>query len=228
MPMNSFNQSKWPEKADFPIARPGLRYVVLACIAAGLLFFAGFTVAAWIVVFVACFVCWFFRDPDRKIPDQPDAIVSPADGKVIRINTLEDNAYTNAPCIKISIFMNVFNVHVNRVPYGGIVEDVAYHEGKFFNASFDKASELNERNGLTVKTDTGFRYAVVQIAGLVARRIVCSVMPGDVLKRGSRYGMICFGSRLDLYLPPDTTVGVSIGQKVTAGSTIIGTIPQEK
>ena len=124
--------------------------------------------------------------------------------------------------------MNVFNVHVNRVPMDGVVEKVTYFPGKFFNASLDKASEHNERNALVIKTPQGSIYGVVQIAGLIARRIVCRVQPGDRLERGRRYGMIRFGSRLDLHLPLDTDIAVTLGQKVSAGSSIVGYLNQEQ
>ncbi|WP_245809336.1 phosphatidylserine decarboxylase family protein [Desulfamplus magnetovallimortis] len=168
------------------------------------------------------FVCWFFRDPEREIPDDPEAIVSPADGRVIIVEKVESSEFIDEPVIKLSIFMNVFNVHVNRIPFSGEVQKVVYIPGKFVNASFDKASEDNERNALVIKTDSGLCYGVVQIAGLIARRIVCSVKTGDLMLKGKRYGMICFGSRLDLYLPLETRVEVNVGEKVKAGSTVLG------
>jgi len=118
--------------------------------------------------------------------------------------------------------MSVFNVHVNRIPYDGRVENIAYHPGKFLNASLDKASESNERNAVFVKTDTGQRYGFVQIAGLIARRIICHIQVGETVHRGCRFGMICFGSRLDVYLPIDTTLNVFVGDRVKAGTAVIG------
>ncbi|MBI9092179.1 MAG: phosphatidylserine decarboxylase family protein [Desulfobacterium sp.] len=220
--MKNVNDLKWPAKADFPFARPGFVYIAAACMVAGLLFLVGWTVAGVMASCVAAFVCWFFRDPDRVIPQEKGALVSPADGRVIVAERVETNDYVEGPCLQVSIFMNVFNVHVNRVPFTGVVERAQYFPGKFFNASLDKASKDNERNALVIKTEAGKRYGVVQIAGLVARRIVCKVEKGETLTRGDRYGMICFGSRLDLYLSEDTALAVQLGEKVSAGSSIIG------
>ena len=218
------DSSKWPAKASFPIAQPGLKYVVLAILTTGTAFYFGWMAVAWIFSGLTVFVAWFFRDPERTAPEGDNNLISPADGKIIIIDDLDDSEYLDGPCKKISIFMNVFNVHVNRMPMSGLVEQVLYHPGKFMNASFDKASIHNERNALVVKADNGHRYAVVQIAGLIARRIVNCVSVGDQLKTGDRYGMIQFGSRLDLYLPIDFNVGIKMGEKTIAGSTIIGQI----
>jgi phosphatidylserine decarboxylase len=141
---------------------------------------------------------------------------------VIIAEKVEENPYIQGPALKISIFMSVFNVHVNRIPMDGVVSEVRYFPGKFFNASFDKASEDNERNAVIIDSDRGFRYATVQIAGLIARRIICGIKAGDPVKRGTRFGLICFGSRLDVYLPVDASVAVQVGDKVQAGTTIIG------
>jgi len=216
------DNSKWPVRAVLPIAQPGLKFIVLAILVTGVLFYSGWTVLASLSVVVTGFVCWFFRDPDRQIPQAENSLVSPADGRVIIVETLETCEYLPDPCIKVSIFMNVFNVHVNRVPFDGEVEKVLYHPGKFMNASFDKASVHNERNALVIKTDDRKRFVVVQVAGLIARRIVNCVKKDERVHKGDRYGMIQFGSRLDLYLPRDFDVAVRVGEKTAAGSTIIG------
>ena len=216
------DQTKWPARAVLPIAQPGLKYIFITILLTGMLFYSGRVLSAWIGLGITVFVCWFFRDPDRDIPGDEKSLVAPADGKVIIIEKLESCDYLPDPCIKVSIFMNVFNVHVNRVPFDGVVETVQYHPGKFMNASFDKASIHNERNAVMIKTDNGANFAVVQIAGLIARRIVNCVKNGEKVKKGDRYGMIQFGSRLDLYLPFDFDVAVSVGDKTSAGSTIIG------
>lgn len=216
------DQTKWPARAVLPIAQPGLKYIFITILLTGMLFYSGRVLSAWIGLGITVFVCWFFRDPDRDIPGDEKSLVAPADGKVIIIEKLESCDYLPDPCIKVSIFMNVFNVHVNRVPFDGVVETVQYHPGKFMNASFDKASIHNERNAVMIKTDNGANFAVVQIAGLIARRIVNCVKKGEKVKKGDRYGMIQFGSRLDLYLPFDFDVAVSVGDKTSAGSTIIG------
>ncbi len=215
------NRNEWPHKSRMPIAAPGLKFIVTAIVVTVLIFIAGWAILGWTALFITIFICWFFRDPQRSVPDKPNCIISPADGRIIVIDRRQTNDFTHQSCIKISIFMNVFNVHVNRIPFKGVVEDVIYVPGKFINASFDKASEHNERNALIIKTDSGAIYTVVQIAGLIARRIVSKVKKGDMVERGNRYGMICFGSRLDLYLPLDSKIEVAIGQKVEAGSTII-------
>lgn len=215
------NKSQWPYRSVVPIAIPGLKFIFAAAVLTALLFFTGWTLPGWLALLITIFICWFFRDPERAVPDNPNSLVSPADGRIIVVEKMKTNEFTHEACMKISIFMNVFNVHVNRIPFKGTVEEVIYIPGKFINASFDKASEHNERNALVVRTDSGAVYGVVQIAGLIARRIVCRVGKGDVMERGSRYGMICFGSRLDLYLPVNSEVAVDLGQKVQAGSTIL-------
>ncbi len=218
------NRSKWPVRAVLPIAMPGLKFVFLTILITGMLFYFGWTATGFISLGVTLFVCWFFRDPDRKIPKGENELASPADGRVIIIERLAACEYMSGPCQKVSIFMNVFNVHVNRIPFDGVIERVQYNPGKFINASFDKASLHNERNALVVKTDAGKKFVVVQIAGLIARRIVNCVQVGEQIKKGERYGMIQFGSRLDLYLPLDFEVCVKIGDKTKAGTTVIGTM----
>ncbi|MCP3943368.1 MAG: phosphatidylserine decarboxylase family protein [Desulfobacteraceae bacterium] len=216
------NKSKWPARAVLPIAVPGLKFVFLTILITGVLFYFGWTGIGFISLGVTLFVTWFFRDPDRSIPGGEKEFVSPADGRVIIIEKLASCEYLSIPCQKVSIFMNVFNVHVNRIPFDGVIEKVQYNPGKFINASFDKASIHNERNALVVRTAADKKFVVVQIAGLIARRIVNCVQAGEQIKKGDRYGMIQFGSRLDLYLPMDFEVGVKIGDKTKAGTTVIG------
>ncbi len=216
------DKTKWPAKADFPIAQPGLKFIFITILITGMLFYFGWMISACISFALTLFVAWFFRDPNRDIPKDTNSLISPADGKVIIVENNVRCEYLSAPCLKISIFMNVFNVHVNRVPFDGVVQKVQYHPGKFMNASFDKASIHNERNALVMKTDKDVQFAVVQIAGLIARRIVNCVKEGEQLTKGDRYGMIQFGSRLDLYLPQDFETTVRVGDKTNAGSTIIG------
>ena len=216
------DNSKWPAHFFLPVAQPGLIFILITILFTGMLFYFDWSIPAWIFVGISGFVCWFFRDPDRDIPQDTNALISPADGKVIIIENLKKCEYLSEPCIKISVFMNIFNVHVNRIPFNGIVKKILYNSGKFMNASFDKASIHNERNALIIETDKGTKFAVVQIAGLIARRIVNCVKEGEKLTKGDRYGMIRFGSRLDLYLPHDFDVSVKPGYKTKAGSTIIG------
>ncbi|MDG1170873.1 MAG: phosphatidylserine decarboxylase, partial [Sulfitobacter sp.] len=167
---------------------------------------------------------YFFRDPVRVIPQQQGLVLSPADGVVSLIEQVvpsRDLGLGDDPLTRVSVFMNVFNCHVNRAPIAGRVMQVVYHHGKFLNASLDKASEHNERNSVTIETPQGVRIGVVQIAGLVARRIVCFVQEGDTLDIGHRFGLIRFGSRLDIYLPKGVTPLVSVGQTAVAGETVL-------
>lgn len=214
----------WPVNSYLPVAVPGVKFIAAAGMITGIFFYTGPLWAAIFCLLVTGFICWFFRDPEREFSGPENALISPADGRVIRIDEVDGGENATFAMRKVSIFMNVFNVHVNRVPFTGTVQEVQYTPGKFLNASFDKASEHNERNALAIKADSGAVYKVVQVAGLIARRIVCKTGKGAAVQKGARYGMICFGSRLDLYLPPDTKIAVSIGQKVKAGTCVIGFI----
>ncbi len=176
---------------------------------------------AWII---ALFVLQFFRDPPREIPQQAGAVLSPADGRVIKVERTQD-PYGQREAILVSVFMNVFNVHSNRSPVDGTIQTVQYFPGKFVNADLDKASSENERNAIVLQTPKQQTITFVQVAGLIARRILCYVKPGDALTRGQRYGFIRFGSRVDVYLPLDASVKVSIGDKVSATCTILATLP---
>jgi len=176
-----------------------------------------------LIAFVLLFIVMnFFRDPERVTPQEKGVAVSPADGKVVKIETMRD-PFTNRNRTTICVFMNVFNVHVNRAPVSGTVDAIRYYPGKFFNASLDKASTDNERNAVKIMDDEGKSWTVVQIAGLIARRIVCWTESGDTLFRGDRFGLIKFGSRLDLYLPGGYEPAVRIGDIVFAGQTVLAT-----
>ena len=177
-------------------------------------------VLAALVWIVAVFILQFFRDPARAIPAQTNAVLSPADGKVVLVARARD-PYLDRDALKISVFMNVFNVHSNRSPVDGTVRNKWYHAGSFLNAALDKASLENERNALHIVTAGGIDVTCVQIAGLIARRILCYVGPGDTLARGQRYGFIRFGSRVDVYLPPATAPQVAVGDTVYATTTIL-------
>lgn len=210
------------KKPIVPIAVPGYYFIFAAGFATVVFALAGTVLLSAICVVITLFICWFFRDPERVVPMDQGAVVSPADGKVIIVERLKEDPFTREDCIKISIFMNVFNVHVNRIPHEGKVTNISYFPGKFFNASFDKASKENERNAVLIETETGKKICAVQIAGLIARRIICRLKHGDIVKRGERFGMICFGSRLDVYLPSDSKISVVVGNKIKAGSDILG------
>ena len=183
-------------------------------------------VAAWCVAWsiplwiITLFILQFFRDPPRDIPAQANAVTSAADGRVVAVEKAYDE-YLQRDSLKISVFMNVFNVHSNRAPVDGIVQQRWYHAGKFLNAALAKASLENERNALWIKTKDGQDITCVQIAGLIARRILCYVDQGSVLHKGQRYGFIRFGSRVDIYLPLTAAPKVSLGDKVKAGSTVL-------
>ncbi|MFV2028965.1 phosphatidylserine decarboxylase [Neisseria sp. S1] len=174
--------------------------------------------------FFTVFALQFFRDPARDIPQEPDAILAPADGRIVVVGKATD-PYRQVEALKISVFMNVFNVHSQRSPVDGEVTRVQYHPGQFLNAALDKASTDNERNAVLATTASGREITFVQVAGLVARRILCYVKVGDKLNRGGRYGFIRFGSRVDVYLPLDAEPLVAIGDKVSASSTIIARLP---
>ena len=180
--------------------------------------------AFFTVIFLALtlFTAYFFRNPERIVPTEADAVVSPADGRVVYVGTVQEDRYFQGDAVKVSIFMSVFNVHVNRAPCSGKVLDMFYNKGEFFNASLDKASLHNEQAGLLLETEKGLRLLVVQIAGLVARRIVTYPRIGALLQRGERYGLIRFGSRVDVYFPPGTEVLVRVGNRTVAGETILG------
>lgn len=178
----------------------------------------------WLGLGLTVWCYYFFRDPVRTVPQQEGLIISPADGVVSLISEVApppELELGNTPVFRVSVFMNVFNCHVNRAPMGGKFTQIAYHKGKFVNASLDKASEHNERNGLTIESPVGHRIGVVQIAGLVARRIVCFVDVGDTINTGERFGLIRFGSRLDIYLPEGIQPAVSVGTTAVAGETLL-------
>lgn len=191
-------------------------YYALALVAAGAV--TGYLTKPWLgapFYILAVFCLWFFRDPERTIPSGPVA-VSPADGKVVVIKPHDGGKET-----RVSIFLNVFDVHVNRTPVEGVVKAVAYHTGKFGHAEHEEASDENERNEMVVETPDGSVVRFTQIAGLIARRIVCDKKPGDKLERGERIGLIKFGSRMDVFLGPEWEVTVQVGERVSAGSSII-------
>ena len=206
-----------------PVARAGIPIILALAFATAVFALLGMVSVTLILFAAAVFTLFFFRDPDRAVPVADGAVVSPADGKVVYAAEAND-PYFEEKRLKISIFMSVFNVHVNRVPYGGTVSKIDYHPGKFFNASLDKASAHNERLAVFLNTDDGENLCVVQVAGLVARRIICRLTEGDRVKKGARYGMICLGSRLDVYLPANAVSRVSVGDKVSAGTSILGYI----
>ncbi len=205
------------------LAREGWPFIAGALLLAILAWwFAGFlwSLPLWLV---AVFVIQFFRDPAREVPTLASAVLSPADGRIVKVERAQD-AHTQRETLLISVFMNVFNVHSNRSPVDGTVESVTYSRGSFINADLDKASTENERNAMVMRLGSGERVTVVQVAGLIARRILCYVKAGDRLARGQRYGFIRFGSRVDVYLPVSARPRVAVGDIVHATSTVLAEI----
>ena len=206
------------------LAREGWPFIAIALVAAiGLSAWAPWYVAVlgWAALL---FVVQFFRDPARVVPQQPNAVLSPADGRIVAVGNARD-AFLERDALKISVFMNVFNVHSNRSPVDGTVVAAWYHAGSFVNAALDKASQENERSALHLRRGDGRDVTCVQIAGLIARRILCYAKAGDTLARGQRYGFIRFGSRVDVYLPPDAAPKVAIGDIVYATETVLAELP---
>ena len=202
------------------IAREGWPFLgIAAAVSSGILLAFGllWSLPFWLITL---FILQFFRDPPREVPDDPQAVLAPADGRVVAVGRARD-PYLEREALKISVFMNVFNVHSNRSPVDGAVKKRWYHAGSFLNAALDKASLENERNALWLQTRDGADVTCVQIAGLVARRILCYVDQGAALARGQRYGFIRFGSRVDVYLPPDAEATAALGDKVYAAESIL-------
>lgn len=205
-----------------PIAVEGYPFIGLFAFVTIVFGLLGWGFLTFVLFALTLFTVYFFRNPERLVPDEAGAVIAPADGQVIFVGEVDEPRYFHGPALKISIFMNVFDVHVNRFPCDGKVVDSFYNKGEFLNASLDKASLENEQSGLLIETDNGQQVLCVQIAGLVARRIVSYPEIGDQLKRGMRYGLIRFGSRVDLYLPTSTQVRVRVGERTVAGESIIG------
>jgi len=212
--------------ASYPhpiIAREGWAFLAATVVVGAA---AGWLIGWWSapIWLAALFVLQFFRDPPRQVPGDAHTVVSPADGRIVAVERARD-PYLDRNAIKVSVFMNVFNVHSNRSPVDGHVKKRWYHPGRFINAAVDKASLENERNALWLRTTRGSDVTCVQVAGLIARRILCYVDEGDSLARGQRFGFIRFGSRVDVYVPEDANLVAALGDKVYATSTVIATLP---
>ena len=207
------------------IAREGWPFLAVAAVVAIVLTGLGFLLLAFLAWLAFAFILQFFRDPARAIPQGAKVVLSPADGRIVVVEAARD-PYLDRDALKISVFMNVFNVHSNRSPVDGSVVNAWYHAGSFLNAALDKASLENERNALHLRTTNGDDVTCVQVAGLIARRILCYVKPGDALARGQRYGFIRFGSRVDVYLAPAATPKVAVGDTVHATTTILAELPR--
>ena len=207
------------------IAKEGWLYLVVIGVIAFIVHRLGGFIWSWPLWLFFFFTLQFFRDPQRIAPLGKDLVLSPADGRIVVVEKAHD-PYANREALKISVFMNVFNVHSNRAPIQGRIQEVQYFAGSFLNAAVDKASEQNERNAIVIKDAQGRALTCIQIAGLIARRILCYVRPGDALDRGARYGFIRFGSRVDVYCPVGTEALVSVGDKVSAHATALARWPK--
>lgn len=206
-----------------PVASEGWPFIVPLAAVTAILYLAGWRNLGTVSLVLTLFVLFFFRDPERPVPQGDNIVVSPADGKVIVVKDVYEPEYLKRHVKQVSIFLSIFNVHVNRVPYGGRVEIVKYNPGRFLVASMDKASTDNEQTAVVI--DNGGRKILVkQIAGLIARRIVCYARPGDQLSTGERYGLIRFGSRVDIFLPIDTELKVKVGDRVKGARDVIGVL----
>lgn len=221
-------------KWRWPSVHPeGRKYILISGAICAFFAFMAWETLAWPMAVVTLWVAAFFRDPIRSVPRGDGLIIAPADGMVTLIQTVPPpreltgaDGLGDQPMIRVSIFMSVFDVHINRAPIGGTIKRVVYISGKFLNADLDKASEDNERQHIMVEGHDGTRIGFTQIAGLVARRIVPFVKPGDIVAAGQRVGLIRFGSRVDVYLPAGTAPRVALGQKTIAGETILGILGQ--
>ncbi|MBW2065734.1 MAG: phosphatidylserine decarboxylase family protein [Deltaproteobacteria bacterium] len=211
---------------SLPVAREGLPFIFGSLLLTCAFFLAGPLFLVIPASVVTLFIICFFRDPDRENHGGDRAVLTPADGKVIKVEHLQGhNNPLGEPAIKVSIFMSLLDVHVNRIPVSGRILEVKYKPGRFFSANLDKASEENEHNQVTLETGGGHRVVFVQIAGLIARRIVCWIRTGDVVSAGQRCGLIRFGSRLDVYVPAESHLTVKVRDRVRAGETILGYLP---
>ena len=229
-PENTAVGVKWRWPAVHP---EGRKFILIAAAITAVFAFLAWETLAWPMAGITLWVAAFFRDPVRTVPQGADYIVAPADGMVTLIQTvlppremMGPDALGDLPMTRVSIFMSVFDVHINRTPIGGTIKQVTYIAGKFLNADLDKASEDNERQHLLVESQSGLRIGFTQIAGLVARRIVPFVKPGDIVAAGQRIGLIRFGSRVDVYLPAGTAPRVALGQRIVAGETILAVVGQ--
>jgi len=209
-------------KDRWPIAKEGLPFLIPFGVLSLFFSWMGWGVWAGLGILFTLFIAFFFRNPKRKIPPFQNAILSPTDGKVIHVGECVEDRFLKERALKVSIFMSLFNVHINRAPASGKIVEMSYHPGKFLVASAEKSSLLNEQNAFVLETEDRLKILLVQIAGFVARRIVCYPKAGDTLKRGEIFGLIRFGSRIDLYLPTEVKPIVKIGQHVKGGESIIG------
>jgi phosphatidylserine decarboxylase len=206
----------------WPIAKEGFPFLILMVLLTVTVGIMGWRVWMSLGIILSLFIAYFFRNPRREIPNLQNIILSPADGRVIHVGECEEDRFLKEKTLKVSIFMSLFDVHINRAPASGKVLDIKYLPGRFLVASSEKSSLLNEQNAMILETEDRLKILLVQIAGIVARRIVCYAKTGDLLRRGEIFGLVRFGSRVDLYLPPEVKPIVRMGQHVKGGESIIG------
>lgn len=205
-----------------PIAREGLPFLAVTGVPALFAWGLGWYALSLCLTALSAYVAWFFRNPYRKIPSGERLLVSPADGKVVAVEHEFEPTFLKDQATRVSIFLNIFNVHINRIPCAGVIRDRLYRPGEFLAANRPEASIKNEQNALCIERQDGKKIVCIQIAGLIARRIVCWVVPGEQVAKGERFGLIRFGSRVDLFVPRETTVTVKVGDSVKGGTSIIG------
>jgi len=210
------NRKRWP------IAKEGLPFLIPFALITVLFLVMGWNLLTFLGIFITLFIAFFFRNPKRRIPSLENIILSPADGKIIHVGECEEDRFLKKKALKVSIFMSMFDVHLNRAPVSGKVLQRSYHPGRFLVAYAEKSSLLNEQNAMILETEDRLKILLIQIAGFVARRIVCYAKADDTLRRGEIFGMVRFGSRVDLYLPTEVKTIVRIGQHVKGGESIIG------
>ena len=217
------------------IAREGLPFIVVGLVVTAGLIFTALRWDSWwlfsagtLLTLLTLFTIFFFRDPHRPVIVEPDLLLAPADGRILSINTVENHPYVEGRAVKISIFLSIFDVHINRIPTSGTIDYVKYNPGKFFPAFKDKASEQNEQTEIGLTSDVGHKLVVKQIAGFIARRIVCRLREGDTVSAGDRFGMIRFGSRTELFVPADSDLRVQVGDHVKGGLTVIGRLSSRR
>jgi phosphatidylserine decarboxylase len=209
-------ENKWP------VAKEGLPFIIPAALLAVLFITMGWNILTFLGIFATLFIIFFFRNPKRKIPPLENIILSPADGRIIHVGEWDEDRFLRERVLKISIFMSIFDVHLNRAPASGKILQRSYLPGRFLVANVEKSSLLNEQNAFILETEDRLKILLIQIAGFVARRIVCYAKAGDTLRRGQIFGLIRFGSRVDVYLPKDVKPIVRLGQHVKGGESIIG------
>lgn len=222
--MNHTDSAYGPRPRQWSIAAEGHPFIIASVLAAIFLWLVGLESFSILAFGLAAFIVYFFRNPERVAPADERAVIAPADGRVLFVRENVIAPRTGERSTQIAVFMSIFNVHINRFPVAAKVKEVFYSKGKFIVASLDNASDVNEQNGLVLEDEQGKKFVMVQIAGLIARRIVCYVKEGDFLPRGERFGLIRFGSRVDIYVPPEYKANVAVNQKVRSGETIIAAL----